>query len=162
MVLLLYQEATCSNLVFSRVLCFFETRTCSHPFFKGLELIHISSCSHPFNEWPLLYYKGAIKATHFSNLLCFCRPGIVARRYHSYQLWWLLDFRYVYIERNNGSIIEIMDNCKWCRQKMLFDDITCSYPLFLWYCHYFKGALETIHMSKSLYVFHITYCNHSI
>ena len=27
-------EATCNDLVFSRVLCFFETNTCNHPFFQ--------------------------------------------------------------------------------------------------------------------------------
>ena len=30
----LFQEATCSDLVFSRVLCFFEISTCNHPCFQ--------------------------------------------------------------------------------------------------------------------------------
>ena len=60
----LFQEATCSDLVFSRVLCFFETSTCSDPFFKGIELIRNSSCSHPFHERPFFCYKKANAATH--------------------------------------------------------------------------------------------------
>ena len=57
----LIQEAICSDLVFSRVLCFFETII---PVFKNIELIRHSSCSHRFNEWPFFYYKRAVAATH--------------------------------------------------------------------------------------------------
>ena len=32
---LLFQEATCSDLIFSRVLCFFEISTCNHRCFQG-------------------------------------------------------------------------------------------------------------------------------
>ena len=61
----LFQEATYNDLVFSRVLCFFETSTCSHPFFQrywvnsqfqlqpsirwmALFLLQKSNCSHSF------------------------------------------------------------------------------------------------------------------
>ena len=60
----LFNEATCSNLVFSRVPCFFEISNSRHPFLKDIVLIHDSSCSHRFIEWPFFYYKRAIVATH--------------------------------------------------------------------------------------------------
>ena len=31
---------------------------------------------------------------------------------------------------------------------LLFDDINFSHTFFLWYCHYFKGALEAMHYVK--------------
>ena len=43
-----------------------------------------------------------------SNLLCFCRTWVIARRYHSYSLCYLLDFRNVYIAAIHffcGSVI---------------------------------------------------------
>ena len=44
----LFQESTCSDLVFLRVLCFFQ----------------ISTCNHPFNEWHFFYYKSVVTATY--------------------------------------------------------------------------------------------------
>ena len=60
----LFQEATCTDLVFSRVLCFFEISTRIIPVFKDIELIRHSSCSHPIGEWLFFYYKRAVAATH--------------------------------------------------------------------------------------------------
>ena len=34
------------------------------------------------------------------------------------------------------------------KDRLLFDDISSSYPFLLWYCHYFTGALEAIHYVK--------------
>ena len=39
------------------------------PFFKGLELISKSSCSHPLDELFFFYYKRVIAAT---NSIKFC------------------------------------------------------------------------------------------
>ena len=79
----LFQEAICSDLVFSRVLCFFETII---PVFKNIELIRHSSCSHRFNEWPFSIIKEQLQPHILSNLLAFCRTGVVVRTYDSYQL----------------------------------------------------------------------------
>ena len=79
---LLLQDGTCSDLVFSRVLCFFKQAFAVIPFLKGIELICHSSCRHSFNEWPFFYNKRAIAARFFHILLCFWRTGIIARRYH--------------------------------------------------------------------------------
>ena len=57
LVLSLFQEATWSNLVFSRVLCFFAVIPF---FFKGIELIHNSSCSCPFGGWLFFCYEREI------------------------------------------------------------------------------------------------------
>ena len=67
----LFQKATCNVLVFSKVLCFFATSTCSHPFFKDIELISNSSCSHPFDKWPFLNCKRVIAASHSFKFTAF-------------------------------------------------------------------------------------------
>ena len=67
----LFQEVTCSDLVFSRVLCFFEQALAVIPFFKGIELISNSSCSDPFDEWPIFYNKKTIAATHSFKFTVF-------------------------------------------------------------------------------------------
>ena len=84
------KEATCSVVIFSRALCFFETSTCSHLLFSKVQ----SQFSIPV---------AAI-------------------------LWYIFGFRHVYIE-----------------QYSLFDNISCSHPFVLWYCHYFTTALEVIY-----------------
>ena len=43
-------------------------------FFKGIELIRNSSCSHPFEEYSKM--KEQMQPRILSNLLCFCRTGI--------------------------------------------------------------------------------------
>ena len=81
MVLSFFQEVTCSDLVFSRVLCFFELAII--PVFKDTDLIRHSSCSHPFDEWSFFYYKRATAVTHSFKFTVFFRTrGVVARRYH--------------------------------------------------------------------------------
>ena len=67
----LFQEATCSDSVFSTVLCFFKQALAVIPFFIGIELIHKSSCSHPFDELPFFYYKRVIAATHSFKFTVF-------------------------------------------------------------------------------------------
>ena len=47
-------------------------------------------------------------------------------------------------------------------KKLLYDDITSTHPFFLWQCHYFTGALEEIHMSRKLCLFHNTFWNHPL
>ena len=34
------------------------------------------------------------------------------------------------------------------KDSLLFEDINSSHRFLLWYCHYFKGALEAIHYVK--------------
>ena len=86
-----------------RILCFFETSTCSHPFFQRNWLIWHTTCSHPFLESPLFYYKIAVEPCILSNLPCFFTMKVPARRCHSlqlnYQLWYPLGCRYVFIQR---------------------------------------------------------------
>ena len=57
------KEATCSVVVFSRVLCFFETNTCSHLFFfKSTESVLHSSCS---NSMIYLWFQAFMYWTIF-------------------------------------------------------------------------------------------------
>ena len=74
------QEATCSNLVFLTILCFFEISTCSHPFLIVIELIHKSSCSHPFDELPFFYYKRVIAATHSFKFTVFLQNRTCSKK----------------------------------------------------------------------------------
>ena len=66
---ILFQEATYSDLMFSRVLCLFQTSTCKYRFCKYNELIGHSNCSHLFKQRPVFYYKRAV-ATHFIQFWC--------------------------------------------------------------------------------------------
>ena len=34
------------------------------------------------------------------------------------------------------------------KHRLLFDNISCSHPFFLWYCHYFTTALELFQYKK--------------
>ena len=73
---IIFQEAICSDLVFSTVLCFFKQAFAIIPFLVGVELIHKSSCSHPFDELPFFYYKRVIAATHFLKFTVFARQEL--------------------------------------------------------------------------------------
>ena len=84
---LLFQKSTCSHTFewyrhyFRRplaVIQYFQGYCVSFkqalaviPFFKNIELIHKSSCGHPFNESPFSYYKRTIAATHSSKFTVF-------------------------------------------------------------------------------------------
>ena len=71
------------------------------PIFPGIELIRNSSCRHPLDEWLFFYYKRNLQPCILLNLLCSCRAGVVVKRYRSYELWYLLDFRHVYILKDS-------------------------------------------------------------
>ena len=50
---------------------FFKQALAVIPFFIGIELIHKSSCNHPFDELPFFYYKRVIAATHSFKFTVF-------------------------------------------------------------------------------------------
>ena len=55
--------------------------------FRDIEQICHFSCSHPFNDGPFSIIKEQLQPQIFLSLLYIFRTeGIVARRYHSYQL----------------------------------------------------------------------------
>ena len=57
---------------------------------------------------PFSITEEQLRPRILSNLLCFCRTWVIARRYHSYSLCYLLDFRNVYIAAIHffcGSVI---------------------------------------------------------
>ena len=91
----LFQEITCSDLTFSRELCFFKTSTFI-PFFKDIELIRNSSFSHPFNVWSFFIINEQLQLRILSSLPCLCRTGIAAIRYYNidnYSKQCLVDLR---------------------------------------------------------------------
>ena len=110
-----------------RMLYFFKVSTCNCPFFQRNWLIWQKTCSHPFLESPLFYYKIAVYPYILSNLPCFFRMEVPARRYHSfqlnYQLWCLLGCRHAFIQR---LVCYLMTS------------FTATH-FFLCYCYYFTG-----------------------
>ena len=139
----LFQKATCSYLVFLRGSVFLWSKHLWSPFFfKDIKLICNSCCSYPFIESPFFYYKKVIELI-LSNLLCLCRTGIVARRYHKYEL----GFRHAYVEKS-----------------LLYDDIISSHLFFYGsviisrkhlkrficqqHCVYFTALVAAIHYDK--------------
>ena len=86
-------------------------------------------------NFPFSVIKEQLQPLILSNLLRFCRTGIVARKYHKYYLWYFFSFRHAYIEKSP-----------------LYDNIISCHPFFLWYCRFFTRELEAIHMSRRLFI----------
>ena len=62
-------------LVFFRLLCFFEQALAVFP--SSLQLFCHTSCSHPFLERPLFYYKIAVAAMHaLLQIYCVFSDGL--------------------------------------------------------------------------------------
>ena len=123
-----HQRPFCSDLVFSRVLSFFEISTCSHPIFQR-QLICNSSCSLPFDEQQ---NKRTMQPNILSNLLYFCRTRIVARRF---------------IVTNYDTLVSGM----YILKEVCYLTTSIAAIHFLWQCHYFMGAVKAIcfeHSSK--------------
>ena len=53
-------------------------------YLKSIELIRNSSCSHSLNEWPVLYYKRIIVATHSFKFTMFLHNKSCHRRCQRY------------------------------------------------------------------------------
>ena len=83
----LFQKATCIDLVFSGVLSFFEISTCNRLCFQTYRVsLAPVAAIHLMND-PFSIIKEQLQPQILSNLLHFLRTGgVVARRYHSYQL----------------------------------------------------------------------------
>ena len=78
------------------------------------------------------------------KLLCFCRTEIVTRRYHSYNH-----------DTSLASGLYLLKKAViWQHQLQL--------SIFLCYCHYFTGALEAVHLLRTLCLPHNTCCNHPL
>ena len=60
----LFQEPTCSDVVFLKVIVSLKQALVVIPFFKGIELICDSSCSHLMNGPFFFYHKRVIATTH--------------------------------------------------------------------------------------------------
>ena len=92
---LLFQEPTWQWSNIFKVLPLFEISTWNRLCFQiywfdspPVAAIHSSN--------GLFYYKRVVVATHsFKFTVFFQTRRLVVRRYHSYQLWYLLSFRYV-------------------------------------------------------------------
>ena len=148
----LCQKSSCGH-PFLNAQGIFQKSTCSHElriynvfdrYFKGIELIHNSGFSLPFDEWPFLYYKRTIAATHSFKFTVFLRNKSC---------------------RKEISQLLIMEP-PWFQECihwiMLPDDMYCTHSFFLWWCHYFKGIIEAIYMSKTLCLFYNTCCSHRL
>ena len=116
----LFQEATCSDILFSRVLSLFEISTCNCLCnrFKDIELIR------------------------FQFQLCIWRMTVfrIYCIFSEQEEPWQGD---IIVINYDTSLFSGM-----YKLKVLFDDINSSHPFLLWYCHYFTGALEAIHYVK--------------
>ena len=62
-------------LCFQRYCVSFKQALAVNSFFICTELIHKSSCSHPFDELPFFYYKRVIAATHSFKFTMFLKSS---------------------------------------------------------------------------------------
>ena len=83
----LFREATCRDLVFSRVLSFFEISTCNRLCFQKYRVnLPPVAAIHSTNDLSSII-KEELQPQILSNLqYFFWTEGVLARRYHSYQL----------------------------------------------------------------------------
>ena len=69
--IIFFQETTWSDLVFSAVLCFFKTSTCTHPF-SHRHWVNSQVQLQPSIRWiSIFYYKRVITATHSFKFTVF-------------------------------------------------------------------------------------------
>ena len=175
----LFQEAICSDLT---VTVFFLNKHLRSKFFSK-----VLSYSYLFNEWPFFYYKNGIAATHFFQIDCgFIEQGhcVQSVRIRSYSGLHFRAFRLkisLYsvrmrenADQNNseyghfsrtGIVVTnydtpLVSGLYLLEDILLFDDIISSHLFILWQCRYFTGALEAIHMSRTLCSFHKTCCSY--
>ena len=133
MVQSLFQETACNDLVFSKLLCFSEISSCNHPCFRR------SSYSHPFDEWPLFYYKRAVAAkSSFKFTIFFSEQE---------ELWQ----RDIIVINYDTFLVSGRDKLK---DSLLADDINCSNPFLL--------SVIIVLISRVLCLFYCTYCNYPL
>ena len=103
----LFQEITCGDRVFSRVLYFFERNTCSHPFSQRYWL-NLQFQLQPSIRWLVLFsiIKEQLQPRILSNFLSFCRTGI------------LVFYNYIMVTNFDTSLLWYI--------------ISCSRPFSLW------------------------------
>ena len=124
-------------------------------YFEGIELIPpSSSCIHLFHEWSFFYYKRTIAGTHSFKFTVLCRTRVVAKGYYSYQLWYLLGFRNVYIER---SILFYDIHVLIAGIDVLYSSVIISWEHLKWsmcqeHCVYFTTFIANIYYCN-------IYCN---
>ena len=83
----LFQEAICRDLVFSRVPSFFEIRSCNRLFFQRYRFNLLPVAAIHSTNGPFSIIKKQLQPQILSNLLYIFRTGgVVAWKYHSYQL----------------------------------------------------------------------------
>ena len=143
----LFQKATCSDLRFSRVLCFFEISTCNHPCFQRYWINSPFQLQPSIRRMaPFFYHKRAVAATHsFKFTLSFQN-----RRSCSKEILYLSTmippwFQACIIERS--PVI-------WQHRSQQFVSSIC----FVISWERFKRSI----MSTALDLFHNTYCNHPL
>ena len=83
----LFQETTCTGLVFSKVLSFFEINTCNCLYFQRYRVNLPPVAAIHSTNGPFSIIKEQLQPQILSNLLYFFGTWeVVARRYHSYEL----------------------------------------------------------------------------
>ena len=126
----LFQEAIYSDLVYSRVLPFFETSTCSHPFFERYWVnsqFQLQLSTRWVDEWVFFYYKRVIAITHSFKSNAFLQ--------------------------NTNFSKEISDTKSVIWQHHFYSSI---------FSMIVTGALEAIHISGTLCLFHNTCLCHPL
>ena len=105
---MLFQEATCSDLIFSRVFCQFQKTTCEYTLFKYIKLICHSS--HSFEQRP------------FFSIIKEQQPHIFKNEMFKLYL------EDIIVINCNTSLVSGMYIFK---DSLLFDDINCSHYFFM-------------------------------
>ena len=113
------------------------------PFFKANSQFHFS---HPYSDRPLFIIREQLKPRIISNLLCFCRTGIVATRYHNNFDTSLISGMHIlkevcYMTTSFPAIHFFYDRVIISREHLKWS--TCQ-----GYCVYFMTLAPAIHYNK--------------
>ena len=95
-----------------------------------------------------------LRSRILSNLLCFCRTRVIARRYHSYSLY-LLDLRNVYIAAIHffcGSVIihRSFWSVPYVKTLWFYHNTFCNHPLQQVFVVDLRKFKEYVYLGKAI------------
>ena len=110
------------------------------PFFKGAQLIRLSSRSYPFHEWPFSFIRKQLQPRILPNVLVFISKQEVKQE------------DIIVISYDDNSLVAGMCILK---NSILFDGINCSRPFFYDTVPISREHLKRYVLSTALCLFHI-------
>ena len=136
----LFQDATYSDLGYCVPL---KQALAVIPFSKANSQFH---CSHPYGDRLLFIIKESLQPQILSNLLCFCRAGNVARRYHNDFDTSLISG--MHILKEVCYMMTSFPAMHFFYKRVIISREHLSWSICQGHCIYFTTFIATIHYNK--------------